>query len=249
MIFTTNGKEIHVGAQSYCYRENGTQAGMLDNVLESGLDTVEVCACHIDVHNKSSVDSFLSLCSEKGIKVSTMGVDGYSSRNYEDAKLRYEFASRAGLSYLAADVDGTKETADMIDSLYEQYGVKLMLHNHGRFHRFGSTFAIDDLFSVYSSNLGLHLDTGWALDSGLDPAKTAERYIDRLYGVHLKDFVFNRAGRPEEAVFGEGNIDAAALVSVLRKAKNLSVISVEYEGGDPVENVKLCAENFAKACI
>jgi sugar phosphate isomerase/epimerase len=82
------------------------------------------------------------------------------------------------------------------------------------------------------------------MDSGQDPVAMAEKFASRLYGVHVKDFVFDRAGRPEDVVVGTGNLDLAKLKSVLDKNSFDGYTVLEYEGdvNDPVPALKECVE-------
>lgn len=60
-------------------------------------------------------------------------------------------------------------------------------------------------------------------DSGLDPVEMAQKFSERLYSVHIKDFSFNPAGKPEDVVAGEGDPvnPVAELKEGLEKIKTL----------------------------
>ena len=82
------------------------------------------------------------------------------------------------------------------------------------------------------------------LDSGYDPVEIADKYRDRLHGVHLKDFIFERDGHPEDTIIGEGNLRLEALIKLLRDTGYDEFLTIEYEGDveDPVPNCKKCVE-------
>jgi sugar phosphate isomerase/epimerase len=112
--------------------------------------------------------------------------------------------------------------------------------------------ALEDLFHRTSPHVGLCLDTGWMLDSGENPLEVARKFRDRLYGVHMKDFVFDRAGKPEDVVTGTGNLDLDGLASFLVEMDFDGYLSIEFEGDvdNPVPALKRCVEairaSFAK---
>ena len=238
---------VNLGVQSYCYREIPELEDVIKGMQVADLDTLEICGCHINVKDPESCKKVLSLCDKYGITLSTMGVDGYSARDKEGAIARFEFAKNAGMKFLAADPDMDAESVDFLENLCEKTGIRLMVHNHGDYHRYGKFEQLDALFAAYSKNLGLHLDTGWSLQAKIDPTEMGARYIDRLYGVHLKDFKFDENHKFEEAFLGEGALDLKSVLKMVETAPEIKVMSIEYEGTDAVESVRKCAENIAKA--
>jgi len=70
----------------------------------------------------------------------------------------------------------------------------------------------------------------------------ATRFGDRLYGTHIKDFVFDRARRSEDVIVGTGNLDLPAFVELLEASPTLKFAVLEYEGDveNPVPALKEC---------
>ena len=87
------------------------------------------------------------------------------------------------------------------------------------------------------------------LDSGEDPLAIARKFRSRLYGTHIKDFVFDRAGRPEDVVVGTGNLDLSAYLAYLRDTDYQGYLTLEYEGDadNPVPALKECVEAIRNA--
>ncbi len=130
----------------------------------------------------------------------------------------------------------------LLDRLAEEYGINIAIHNHGRKIPFGFCWELDRAFQQTSRRIGLCLDTAWALDAREDPLAMAERYADRLYGVHLKDFTFDRAGNPEDVIIGTGNLRLPAFLRTLRAVNFQGYLSLEYEGDEnnPLPSVQQC---------
>jgi sugar phosphate isomerase/epimerase len=82
------------------------------------------------------------------------------------------------------------------------------------------------------------------LDSGEDPLAVARKFQDRLYGLHIKDFVFDRAGRPKDVIVGTGNLDLEGLAAFLTDIAFDGYLTLEYEGDvdDPVPATKECVD-------
>ena len=69
------------------------------------------------------------------------------------------------------------------------------------------------------------------LDSGCDPVDIAQKYSNRLYGVHVKDFIFDRAGKSEDTIVGQGNLRLGDLVKLLADQEYCGYLTLEYELG------------------
>jgi len=104
------------------------------------------------------------------------------------------------------------------------------------------------VFAQTGPAIGLTLDAAWALDAGENPVALAEKFADRLYGLHLKDFVFDRARRPQDVVVGTGNLDLPGLFATLRKVGFAGSLILEYEGDvqNPVPALKQCVAAVAR---
>ncbi len=70
----------------------------------------------------------------------------------------------------------------------------------------------------------------------------AEKFIDRLVGVHVKDFVFDRARQSEDVIIGTGNLDLPKFIAVLNQANFAGPLVIEYEGDEknPVPALSEC---------
>jgi sugar phosphate isomerase/epimerase len=97
----------------------------------------------------------------------------------------------------------------------------------------------------HDERIGLCIDIGHTLRSGVDPAKAALKCRDRLYDMHLKDETKAAAnGSPVEA--GRGALDLKSLFEALLKIKYSHMAEFEYEkdGDDPLpglsESVGYC---------
>ncbi len=147
-------------------------------------------------------------------------------------------------------LDQTPACYRTAEKLADKYDVRLAIHNHGGRHWLGNVTTIDYVLKNTSERVGLCLDTAWALDAREDPIAMAEKFLPRLYGVHVKDFVFDRARNPEDVVIGTGNLNLPKLMSILKSAPKLGSTILEYEGSveNPVPALSQCVEEFKKCC-
>ena len=139
---------------------------------------------------------------------------------------------KAGASVIAVDFDpgAGPEIWRAAEKLADEFDLRLAIHNHGGRHWLGNTQMLAAVFARTSPRIGLCLDTAWALDAHEDPVAMAEKFADRLYGVHLKDFVFDRAGRQSDVVIGEGNLDLPRMLALIEANEHTASVVIEYEG-------------------
>lgn len=226
--------------QSWCFRAFRETDKVIQAIKDSNVSAIELCGVHIDPMNSTYRD-ILKAYQDAGVEVTCFGVHWFN--NDEDATRKvFEFAKETGLKSINADFN--IDFLPMAERFCSEYDIKLSVHNHGRHHQWGSVRDLDKLFSQSSKNIGLCLDTAWMLDSGEDPINIGEKYAERLYGVHIKDFVFNRAGRPEDTIIGTGNLDINAFTKLLIDKGFEGTLTLEYEGDEnnPVPATKECVK-------
>jgi inosose dehydratase len=241
---------VKLGVQSYCFRgfkDNRTVAKM---VKDCGLDRIEICGVHCDFTDTARFKDVISIYKDAGVDICSIGVQGMSNSVDKERKF-FEFIKMVGVRLMSVDFDinTVPEAYRTAENLAEEYDVRLAIHNHGARHWLGSSQMLEYVFKNTSDRIGLCLDTAWALDSREDPVQMAEKYKDRLYAVHLKDFVFDRAAKPQDVILGEGNLNLKQLLETLDKNSFSGEAIIEYEGdvNNPVPALKKCVEEVKKA--
>jgi inosose dehydratase len=235
----------NLGAQSYCFRHFKDNATVIEKLKACGLSKIELCGVHADFNNENSFDEVVRQYSESGVEIVSIGVQSFSNDEMKERKY-FEFATRAGVKFISADfaVEALPHCIESAQELAEEYGVKLAVHNHGGKHWLGNAQMLRNIFNHSSEQIGLCLDTAWALDAGENPLKLIEEFGSRLYGLHVKDFVFDRTRKPEDVVVGTGNLNLTQLLSTLEAASFSGYAVLEYEGDveNPVPALQKCVE-------
>jgi len=241
---------LRLGVQSYCYRgfkDNKTVAKM---VKDSGLDRIELCGVHCDFADTARFKDVISIYKDAGVDICSIGVQGMGNDADKERKF-FEFIRMAGVRLMSVDfrIDTVPDSYRTAEKLAEEYDVRLAIHNHGSRHWLGSSQMLEYVFKNTSERIGLCLDTAWALDSREDPLEMAEKFKERLYVVHLKDFVFDRAAKPQDVILGEGNLKLKELLRILDKNSFSGESIIEYEGDtdNPVPSLKRCVEAVKEA--
>ena len=95
-------------------------------------------------------------------------------------------------------------------------------HHHMELHRYGGQTILSYLIEQ-APHVQLTLDTYWLQYGGVDIASTVQRLTGRIECVHLKDYrvALREDGsgfEPRFAPVGDGNIDFAAILPLMRRA-------------------------------
>ena len=234
--------DFRLGIQSYCFRNFRPLDELVGKLKESDLAYVEIWSGHL------AADAPLA---EQRKMLETLGANGVTVDAYSMPKLGadeqadrqyFEFARLAGARSLSCDLDPA--ATELPERLSEEYGISLAIHNHGRNHALGSVEALEDIFSRTSPRVGLCMDTAWMLDSGTDPLDAFEKFKDRLYGVHLKDFTFDAEGKPQDVIVGQGGLDLPEFMRRLNDVDYDGFLSLEYEADpdNPVPAIRKCVQ-------
>jgi len=239
-----------LGIQSYCFRNFKKNEDVARMIKECGASAVELCGVHADFGKPETFAAAIAPYRAAGVAIVSIGVEGVGAEAVELEK-RFVFALAAGarhmsISFKLGEVPACYRTAEQLAG---KYGIRLAIHNHGGRHWLGSAEVLGSVFAQTNATVGLCLDTAWALHSHEDPVKMIETFSGRLYGLHLKDFVFNRTGKHEDVVVGTGNLDLPAAATALNAAKFDGYCVVEYEGDadNPVPALGKCVTAIKKA--
>ena len=242
-----------LAVQSFCFRNFKKNEEVAEAVLACGLSRLELSMqSHLKPADLATFRSAAGVYEAAGIElVGGLGV-AFMRNNAERERALCELAKESGIGLLMVDfipepgaLPAAFETADRLAG---ETGVRMAIHIHGGRHWLGNSRALRMVFGMTSERVGLCLDTAWALDAGEDPVEMAREFAPRLFSVHLKDFVFDRAGKPEDVVVGTGNLDLPSFFTALDETGYSGPLILEYEGDaeNPVPSVRKCADNVRK---
>jgi inosose dehydratase len=237
-----------LGIQSYCFRGFKALAEVLPRLKACGVSTVELSGVHGDFTRDA--DAMIAECRAAGVRIASIGVERFTG-NVARERLLAEFMRKAGGSVIAVDFEpgAGADVFRAAERVADEFDLRLAIHNHGGRHWLGNTQMLAHVFARTSPRIGLCLDTAWALDAHEDPVAMAEKFADRLYGVHLKDFIFDRAGRQSDVVIGEGNLDLPKMLALLEANERTASVVIEYEGdiANPGPALTQCVQKITAA--
>ncbi|MDQ8202316.1 sugar phosphate isomerase/epimerase [Pelagicoccus sp. SDUM812003] len=238
-----------LAVQSYCFREFKESAEVASKTREIGLDHIEVCELHADFRNPNEWKRIVEIYESFGVSIVSIGVQTFDGN--EDDESFFECAAIAGAKHISAHfkVGTFPKAVAQVRSWCDKYGIKVGIHNHGGYLFGGSPDVVEQLIGLGSPQVGLCMDTAWALQIGPNngnPIDWANKYSEFLYGIHFKDFVFDRNGAWKDTVVGDGNLDLPKLLATLKAQGFDGVGILEYEADpeNPVPALKACVEKM-----
>ncbi|MBV8781481.1 MAG: sugar phosphate isomerase/epimerase [Phycisphaerae bacterium] len=231
--------------QSWCYREFQPLNKFLDALKKTGVQATELCGIHADFSNPQTWPGTIDGLKSAGVTTVAIGVE-YLSGDFTTDEPRFRFCKEAGIKNMSisfkpeAMFDGVKN----IEKLADKYDLQLGIHNHGGYDWLGNPTILEYIFKHTGKRIGLHIDTAWAMDAKQNPVEMIGKFADRLVGVHLKDFDFDRARQPSDVVIGTGNLDLPKFMQTLKQMNFSGPLVIEYEGdaSNPIPALSSCVQ-------
>ena len=235
---------LDFGVQSYCFREFKDNADVAKKVRQIGVDKIELCGVHADFSKPESFGDVVKIYKDAGVSIISLGVQTFKGEASEENW--FKCAQIAGAKHISAHftIDTFQKAIPATVALCKKYGIRVGIHCHGGYMFGGSPDVIDYLIRLGEGHIGVNIDTAWAMQIGPNAGnavKWAERYAGKIYGLHYKDFVFDRDARWHDVVVGTGNLDLPAFVAALKKANFDGMAVIEYEA-DPANPVPALTE-------
>ena len=224
---------LPMGIQTYTLRSLSFDKALETIAGDLKLKYVEIFPGHYPGRTPQQVREMLD---RHAVRCVAYGVVPFK-KDAEANRKFFEVGKILGVKSLSCDPD--PDAFDTLDKQVEEYGIAAAIHPHGPGAKWVRIDQINDAVKDHHKLIGLCNDTGHLIRADQDPVEACHVFKDRLYGVHFKDF--KKVGNKyEDCVLGEGELKVDALVKTLLEMKYRGPLSLEYEGGDPVEASRKC---------
>ena len=235
------------GVQSFCFRNFKDNADVARKVRAIGLDSIELCGVHADFNNPEAFKDVVAIYRNEGVAIISLGVQTFEGNDNE--KAWFECAALAGARHISAHVkiDSYMKAIPKIRQLSREFGIRVGIHCHGGYMFGGQPDVLEHLISLGGPELGLCIDTAWAMQIGPylgNPLNWVERFKGQIYGTHLKDFTFEPNGQWKDVIVGTGTLDLPAYVAALQAGgfDGMAVIEYEADAENPEPALKCCVD-------
>ncbi len=219
------GQAFALGMASYTFREFPAEQAIAMTV-RLGIKKIAFKDFHL------KLDSTPDLIAATVAKVKAAGLDLYGGgviymRNAAEVNNAFEYAKKAGMRIIVGVPN--HDLLPLVNRKVQEYDMRVAIHNHGPGDKVYPTpqSAYEKIASL-DRRLGLCIDVGHTMRSGIDPSEPALKYADRLMDVHIKDC---SAATPEGTTveIGRGVIDIPKFLRTLQKINYSGSVSLEYE--------------------
>lgn len=157
-----------------------------------------------------------------------MGGGTISMKN-DEAQVRkdFEYARLAGMPLIVAAP--TIDSLDVVERMAKEFKIRVAIHNHGPEDKyFPSPYDAYKLIKGRDSHMGLCVDIGHTVRTGVDPTRAVLELRDRVYDLHLKD-LRDLKDRDSQVIVGKGAMDFPALFRALIEINYTGHAGLEYE--------------------
>jgi len=175
-----------------------------------------------------------------------------------------------------ASVDDVLRKAEQLEKIGEacrKAGARFLYHNHFQeFYRFGDKTIYDILLTNTSpENVGLELDTYWAMRGGADPIQLIEQNAGRIKMLHQKDWSrssqtprnlfdllgskpalqsdFGKVCKEEDfAEIGSGRMDIQRIIDAANAAGGIEYLILEqdFSSYDEIASIRMSMEGLKR---
>lgn len=239
---------LDFGVQSYCFRNFKDNADVAKKVREIGVNKIELCAVHADFAKPEEFKKIVDIYRKADVAVVSIGVQTFAGADVE--RNWFECAKIAGAKHISAHfkVDSFQTVVPKTAKMAEQYGMKIGIHCHGGYIFGGQPEVMKHLLALGGPAIGVNIDTAWCMQIGPksgNPVEWVKKFAGRIYGVHYKDFIFEKNAQWKDVVVGTGNLDLPAFVKALSDDNFTGMAVIEYEA-DPENPVPALTECVKK---
>jgi len=245
-------KALDFGVQSFCFREFKNNADVAKKVREIGIDKIEVCAIHADFNKPEAFKEVVKTYQNEGVSIISIGVETFVGDDKE--RNAFECAKLAEAKHISVHfrVDSFPKAIEKAQKLSDEFGIRLGIHCHGGYMFGGQPDVIEHLIKLGSPQIGLCIDTAWCMQIGPHrgkPVEWAKKFAGHVYGLHYKDFTFEKNGQWIDTVVGQGNLDLPAFIQALDETNfdGMAVIEYERDAQNPVPALTNCVKAMRSA--
>ncbi len=191
-----------------------------------GVTNMSLKDFHLPLNStQQQINTILDKFKTGGINVYTLGVIYMKTEASVDQA--FEYAKMAGVKMIVGAPN--YELLPYVEKKVKTYDIKLAIHNHGPDNPlYPNATDIWNHIKDLDQRMGICIDIGHTTRDGENPSADIEKYISRIYDIHIKD-VDKAAADGKTVEMGRGVINIPEVVAVLRKVKYSGSCSLEFE--------------------
>ncbi len=216
---------FELGIASYTFRSfDLTQT--LAMTKQVGIKEISFKSMHLPLESRpEQISKVIEQAGEAGIHVYGGGV--IYMKDEAQVLQAFDYAKAAGFETIIGVPN--HELLDLVERKVKETNIKVAIHNHGPGDKLYPTpQSIMEKIDGRDGRIGICMDIGHTMRSGIDPAEDIIRYKERVLDLHLKD-VSKAEGSGSTVEMGRGVIDLPKVFKALLQIKYSGKASFEYE--------------------
>ena len=223
-----------LGLQTWTLRES-TFNEVVQFATEHGIKDLQFMPEQIGLGAKPEVwAAKKKTLDEMGLRAYSIGV---TNTHLDQAKNReiFEFAKAMALELIVIEPPDFR-ILDLIETLVQEYDIRVAIHNHGISTLYGNPLVVRNLIMHRDKRIGVCLDVGWLATGRFDVAQVFREYEGRVFDIHYKDKLIAGSvdgDKATPAMIGAGSVDFRSLFDALHQSKYRGVLAIETDGNFP----------------
>jgi sugar phosphate isomerase/epimerase len=177
---------------------------------------------------------------DAGLVLAGTGTTYMTKLDEGEIRQRFEFNKTLGAALIV--IGPTVETLPVIERYVKEYDLKVAIHNHGPTDtHFPTPQSALRAIQQCDPRVGLCMDVGHTMRSGVDPVAAAQEAGARLLDLHTKDVRRDSSGNWPAVNVGDGSVAFPALFRQLEKMGFPGYCNLEHElrGEDKLPDMRI----------
>ncbi len=164
---------------------------------------------------------------DAGLVITSGGVVYMQKDDEADIRSYFEYARLAGMPMMV--IGATPINLPKIEKFVKEYNISVAVHNHGPEDKmFPTPQSALKLMGGMDPRVGVCVDAGHTVRTGVDLIETLRAAGSRLLDVHIKDLRDLKESKSQCPV-GDGAMPVAAMFRELKRMNYKGLVGLEYE--------------------
>ena len=236
-----------LGVKGYCFRGYPDNTTVAAKVKESGVSCIDLSRAQLDFKDVRLHEPAIEAYRSAEIRIVGIGVVPFDADEAGETQY-FEFCGKAGCRTISCTFapETMEQSLPYVQKLCQRYDMRAAIHNHGGTDWLGNSRILSYILKKTDSQVGICLDTAWCFQAGENPMHWLEKFSNRIYAIHYKDFLFGPKGDHRDVIIGTGCLDLKSFIQEIKSINFDGPAVIEYEGDveNPVPALKQCVHEM-----
>jgi sugar phosphate isomerase/epimerase len=227
---------LKLGICSYSFTKETKLAEAIKSAQKLGVRAINIKPeFHLPYASTAAeIAAARKMLDDAGLQLVGTGTTYLTKMDEGEIRQRFEFNKALGSPLIV--IGPTAETMPAIEKCVKEFNIKVAIHNHGPSDKYFPTPASAlKVIGAMDPRVGLCMDIGHTIRSGVDPVAAAREAGPRLLDLHGKDLRKQSNGNWSTVDVGDGHIPIVALFRQLSRMGYAGHFNLEHEVKDDAQ--------------